>query len=129
MSKLLEKIRSRGHWRVIIWPSTFVENRVPHRSSLLPILQKTSVDFKGWRFPHIDSFRIPDDGSDWIGQEIDWALCFELWRFYQSGQFIFYSGMLSDWTKHTGTYTGLPSQWPSADGGKSHVLLTSRRQL
>ena len=37
--------------------------------------------------------------------------------------------MLSDWTKHTGTYTGLPSQWPSADGGKSHVLLDIKEAI
>ena len=123
MSELLEKIRSRGYWKVIIRPSTFVEHRVAHRSSLLPILEKTSVDFKGWRFPHIDSFRDPDKGADWIGQEIDWIPCVELWRFYQSGQFVFYSGMLSDWTKHTGTYTGWSSQWPYPDDGKHYVLL------
>ncbi len=123
MSELLEKIRSHGYWKVIIRPVTFIENRVAHRSSLLPILEKTSVDFRGWRFPHVDSFRDLDKGPDWVGQEIDWIPCVELWRIYQSGQFVFFSGILSDWSKHTGTYTGWPSQWRSGGGSELKVLL------
>ena len=98
MSELLEKIRSRSYWKVIIRPATFVENRVPHRSALLPILEKNSVELKGWSFPHIDSFLKLDEGSDWIGQGISWDSIVELWRFYQSGQFVHYFGMPEDWS-------------------------------
>jgi hypothetical protein len=96
MSELLEKIRSRGYWKVIIRPATFVEKRVTHISDLLPILERTSVNLKGWSFPHIDSFGALDKGPDWIGQEFSWDSIVELWRFYQSGQFVHYFGMPED---------------------------------
>ena len=107
MSELLEKIRSRGYWKVIIRPATFVEKRVADRSALLPILEKTSVDLKGWSFPHIDSFQRLDTGSDWIGQELSWDSINELWRFYQSGQFVHYFGMPEDWNGHDNQMLGV----------------------
>ena len=97
MSELLEKIRSRGYWKVVIRPHTFVEKRVANRSELLHILQKASVGMKGWNFPHIDGWGKPDEGPDWIAQEISWDYILELWRFYQSGQFVHYFGMPEDW--------------------------------
>ena len=97
MSKLLDKIRSRGYWMAIIRPTTFIEKRVAHRSELLPILEKYSVQIKGWSFPHIDAFVEIEKGPDWIGQEFDSDRILELWRFYQSGQFIHYFGMREDW--------------------------------
>ena len=90
MNKLLTNIKSRGHWRVVIHPTNFVEDRVPDLGSLQRILEKTSVQLNGWYFPHIDGFRELDKGADWVGQEIVCGEIHELWRFYQSGQFIHY---------------------------------------
>ncbi len=97
MSDLLEKIRSRGYWKVIIRPTTFTEKRVQEKSTLSHILKSRSVSIKGWDFPYVDDFIEFDMGSDWIGQEIGWGRILESWRFYQSGQFIHYSGMVEDW--------------------------------
>ena len=126
MSEILEKIRSRGYWKVIIRPAAFVEKRVAYLSALLPIMERTSVDFKGWSFPHVESRNL-DEGPDWIGQELSWDSINELWRFYQSGQFVYYSSMLSDWSKHSDTYTGWPSQWVSADG--CHQVLLDIKEV
>ena len=97
MNPLLEKIRSRGYWKVVIRPSTFKDKRVQDRSTLEHILRKTSVSIKGWSFPNVDDFREFDEGPDWIGQEIEWKPILEFWRFYQSGQFVYYSRMAEDW--------------------------------
>jgi hypothetical protein len=97
MNPLLDKIHSRGYWKVVIRPITFEEKRVQHKSALSHILRKTSVSIKGWSFPHVDDFREFDEGPDWIGQEIEWKPILEFWRFYQSGQFVYYSRMAEDW--------------------------------
>ena len=97
MSALLEEIRSRGYWKVVVRPTTFVEKRVLDKKTLEHILRTTSVSLKGWNFPHVDDFCELDSGTDWIGQEIAWDIIRELWRFYQSGQFIHYIGMIEDW--------------------------------
>lgn len=94
MSDLLKKIRSRSHWKVIIRPGTFDEKKIGNQSTLLHILEKTYVQFGNpvvaWPFPHIDSSALFDKGTDWVGQEKEselWEIA-ELWRFYQSGQFV-----------------------------------------
>ena len=97
MNETLKKIKSRGYWRVVIRPTTFVEDRIESLHSLRPILDRTSVNLKGWSFPHIDDFRELDKGPDWIGQEIVWGEIHELWRFYQSGQFIHYFAIPQCW--------------------------------
>jgi hypothetical protein len=96
MSELLDKIRSRGHWRVVIRPAHFDEKRISNVGDLYPILQKTAVQLSGWDFPHLGS-RQPAYNLDHIGQETDWEYYVELWRFHQSGKFIHYSGLREDW--------------------------------
>jgi hypothetical protein len=97
MSELLEIIRSRGYWRVVIRPGSFVERRVSNISALYPLLQNISVQFRGWDFPHLDTRNEPHIDSDWVGQETDWSYYRELWRFYQSGQFVHISALAEDW--------------------------------
>lgn len=97
MSALLEKIRSRGYWKVVVRPTTFVEKRVLDKKTLDHILRTTSVSLRGWSFPQVDDGIEPDSGTDWIGREIEYGRFHELWRFYQSGQFIHYIGMIEDW--------------------------------
>ena len=95
MSELLDKIRSRGHWRVLIRPANFEKHRVSEITDLYPILQKTAVRFRGWDFPHV-AIEETLVFENHIGQDTEWDIFDELWRFYQSGQFIHYSGFIED---------------------------------
>jgi len=97
MSSLLDKINSRGYWRVVIRPQTFVEKRISQITELYPIVQNTSVELRGWDFPHLDPHTQTHIDIDWIGQESEWEIFLEIWRFYQSGQFIDIAGMHEDW--------------------------------
>lgn len=97
MSKLLDEIRSRGYWEVVIRPHTFIEQRIADTSALYPILQRCSVQLRGWSFPHLSYRTKPHVGTDWISQEFQWGDRMELWRFYQSGQFVHLAGMRNDW--------------------------------
>lgn len=97
MSSLLDKIKSRGYWRVVIRPQTFAEKRIAEITELYPIIQNTSVTIRGWDFPHLDTHSQTHIDIDWIGQESEWEIFLEIWRFYQSGQFIDVAGMHEDW--------------------------------
>ena len=97
MSELLGTIRERAYWKVVIRPSTFVEKRVLDKGTLTHIIRKNAVFYKGWNFPHIEASTAVEQGPDWIGQEIGWKPILELWRFYQSGQFVHYFGMVEAW--------------------------------
>lgn len=104
MSELLKKIKSRGYWRVIIRPTTFDEKHVANISHLYPIVERCSVQFRGWDYPHLDTRKPPCIDTDWVGQEFEWEEFLEIWRLHQSGQFVHIFGMDEDWRDQ--------SKWP-----------------
>ena len=122
MSEVLEEIKSRGYWRVAIHPGTFTEKRVANISDLYPILQKTSVQLRGWGFPHLDSKENVQIDSDWIGQESKWHQYLEFWRFYQSGQFIVFLGFDEDWRDNS-------EVWPAPKGWEPGLTLSAENTI
>lgn len=116
MSKLLDEIRSRGYWEVVIQPHTFIEQRIANVSDLYPILQRCSVRLQIWDFPRLDRRIQPHVDTDWIGQELQWEHHLELWRFYQSGQFVHLAGIKSDWHDRS-------TLWPLANGWRPGAVL------
>jgi len=116
VNDLLSKIRSRGFCKVVIRPVAFQEQRVPDIGALYPIMQKTSVQYRGWEFPHLDNNIPYHVDLDWIGQEIEHTDILEIWRFYQSGQFVHLSNFLIDWRD-------VSQWWPADDNWKSGELL------
>ena len=102
MSELLKKIRSRGYWKVIIRPTDFVEDRIASPDDLYRILDKSAarIRHRWFGFPHIQWESETSRGKDWIGQEFEWGRYRELWRFYQSGQFVSFRGLYGDWADH-----------------------------
>ncbi len=110
MSELLEKIRSRGYWKIVIHPAAFLEKRVENISDLYPILQKMSVELRGWDFPHLDPHIRYRIDKDWIEQSSEVDQYLEMWRFYQSGQFVDFLGMDEDWLDQFHGWP-LPENW------------------
>src|SRR5690242_8039998 len=109
---ILDKIRTRGYWRVVIRPKTFEENHIPNYSDLFPIVEKNSVRLRGgWDYPHIDYNSQPLRGPDWVGQEFDCRDEIEVWRLYMSGQFIHFFTPWGDWRDHS-------ARWPEDPGWK-----------
>ena len=83
---------------------------------LYPILRKASVTLRGWDFPHLDPNKDPDIDTDWIGQADEWEHHLSVWRFYQSGQFMYVGGMPIDWRDQS-------SIWPASKDWAAGSLL------
>lgn len=109
MSELTDRIRDRGHWRVKIRPLRYVERRVEAIHRLFPIVERASVEIRGWDFPHIDRNRTAHIDVDWVGQESEWQHHLEAWRIYLSGQFLDIAGFPGDWRD-------LSTVWPPDSG-------------
>jgi hypothetical protein len=109
-SPLLERIKQRGYWRVVIRPSRFERQRIPDRTMLYPLLRERVVRLRGWDFPQLEANPDYRRGQDWIDQESEWNYYLEYWRFYQSGQFIDFAGVKEDWRDHS-ELSPLPSNW------------------
>jgi hypothetical protein len=108
---VLDKIRTRGYWRVVIRPTTFEENHIPDYSNLFPIIEKNSVRLRGWDYPHIDYQSPPLRGADWVGQEFSRQDELEVWRLYTSGQFVHFFTIWGDWRNRS-------TVWPAEPGWK-----------
>ena len=107
----IEKIKSRGYWRVVVGPLQFNKQRVANILDLRPILDRTRVGLRGWDFPAIHPRNDVTIGEDWICQSSDWNEYIEYWRFFQSGQFIHLDGFNEDWVEQSEFY-GPDKTWP-----------------
>ncbi len=113
---ILDKIRTRGFWRVVVRPTIFEGNRIPDHADLFPIVEKNSVRLRGWDYPHIDYRSHPLRGLDWVGQEFDDQDEIEVWRLYMSGQFVHFFALWGDWRDHS-------TVWPEEPGWKPGRLV------
>jgi hypothetical protein len=116
---VLDKIRTRGYWRVVIRPATFEQKHIGSGSDLYRMVEKSSVRFQGWEYPHVDRHRPPLRGADWVGQEIRWEQHLEVWRLFLSGQFVHLFAITDDWRDQS-------NNWPANDdwapGGYLHAM-------
>lgn len=85
--QLLALIRETGWWRVVIHPTVFERRRIDSLTECWRIVEQSRVGQRGWDYPYVDR-------ADQIFKE-DWVQCgvafgnfIELWRFFQSGQFV-----------------------------------------
>ena len=112
---VLDKIRSRGYWRVVIRPGTFNKNHIPSSADLFPIISKNSVQLRGWDYPHVDHRQAPKSGPDWVSQDCDWDAEVEIWRFYQSGLFIHYFAICGEWRDCSESWPAEPGWEPGRE--------------
>jgi hypothetical protein len=98
VSERLEKIKSKGYWRVNIRPLKFNENRIESLNRCWEIVEGCSVSLRGWSYPVVNE-REKASNNDWVQsgiENIPWGVL-ELWKFYKSGQFIHYFSCMEDW--------------------------------
>ena len=98
MSATTEKIRSRGHWEVVIRPAEFQGDLVPYQN-LEEILRQAVVRLRGWPVPALDPREPMIQGDACLGQDIDATMVthVEAWRFWTSGQFSQLRSVSADW--------------------------------
>jgi hypothetical protein len=116
---VLDEIRARGYWRVVIRPANFEQNHIGSRSDLLPIVARNSVRFRGWDYPHVDHRGPLLTGADWVGQETSSEQFLEVWRMFLSGQFIHLLAMAEDWRDRS---RHLPADGEWVPGRYLHVM-------
>ena len=96
-ARLLEKIKSKGYWRIAIYPATFSKQRVADFGRLESIIRASAVEMGGWEFPLTGNPNEINRDVDWIGLADEWSHHLEAWRFYQSGLFVDLNAMYEEW--------------------------------
>ncbi len=97
---LLEKIRSRGYWRINFQPTDYPGEKLT-LEQCWDLVEKSSVRLRGWDYPHVPRRQDDQSGSQPCGEYfegwVDWQHHKEFWRMYRSQQFIHYLALREDW--------------------------------
>ncbi|PJZ59458.1 hypothetical protein [Leptospira adleri] len=86
-AEIISEIKSGPHCRMIVRPNEYQEQVIHQLSEIKELLENSIVRFRGWDFPHIDRENMTF-GNNYLGSYDKWRRS-EMWRFYQSGQFIY----------------------------------------
>lgn len=111
---ILDDIRSRGYWHVLIRPEPYVAERVASLANLARIADEAQVRIRGWDYPHTQRIGL-SRGQNWVGSEDVFGHHFDSWRLFQSGQFAHYRGMGDDWRDKSGLWAA-PEGWRQGAG-------------
>jgi len=97
--ELLEKIKSRGYWRINLQPLVKAE-KLPSIDRCQEIVEQNAVKLRGWEYPAILQ-GAPDvqrtRTQTYFELANDWQNHIEFWRMYRSGQFLHYLALREDW--------------------------------
>ncbi|MDR3634665.1 MAG: hypothetical protein P4L84_12740 [Isosphaeraceae bacterium] len=99
----LALIRSRGYWKVVIRPTVFNQNKIAF-PDLFDLVREKAVRLRGQPYPFVGTYAAAHptrEGQDWIEFEGRFHEYLEFWRFYQSGQFVHFFGIPSDWRQES----------------------------
>jgi Putative DNA-binding domain len=91
---IFDSIKRGGYWRIIVKPTHYKENRIESLSKCKERLYHSKLSLRGWDFPH---FRDLESGNGFIQSSEDFAQYKELFRFFKSGQFIYYKAMYEEY--------------------------------
>ncbi len=82
-------IVSGPHWRVTIRPAVFEAEHIANLAECMRLVERAKVRLRGWDYPSISGRDEQTDvGESWIGSWADFMGHREMWRMYQSGQFL-----------------------------------------
>jgi hypothetical protein len=124
LETVLEKIRSRGHWKVIVRPERFERERIV-LSDCIKTVEECKVMLRGWDYPHVSNREPPYVGGvDYSESLTDWDGYKELWRMYQSGQFVHFFGCREDWLGEETTLFGRSRYADTKPGSILEVIMT-----
>lgn len=101
--EILKEIKSKGYWKIIIRPSVVKENRIDLKNCE-KIVSEAKVRKRGWDYPYVheSNYDPAELGAGYIAHNFYTSMSNreekkEIWRMYESGQFIHYVGSPEEW--------------------------------
>lgn len=99
----LLKLKDRGYWKVHFYPNSVGFVSIDPINKGKEIIKSSSVQFRGWDYPHFPTNILEHQNiyvaGDKIEAWIDSGQYKEIWRFYNTGQFIHLFALREDWLK------------------------------
>ena len=121
IEELVNKIKSKGYWRVEIRPTVFEKLRIATFSEAQELVQSCNVRWRGWDYPHWNADTV-QNMPDWVESWVDWSYFIEYWRLYRSAQFIHFFSAHED---HMDLDNVLPIRYPPRPARAGYVSFVS----
>lgn len=97
---ILDQIKSKGYWEIEIRPQDYDENRLT-KEQCQKLIRDCQIDIRGWDYPpigdRIEEFFV---GRNCVEGIVDFSTRKEIWRLYQSGQFVHFFSIYEDWLEN-----------------------------
>lgn len=91
---ILDDIRGGPHWKVVIRPQSFEQERIAMLDDCLTAVRDSQVWLHGRHYPCRGENRAM--GEDWVAAWAESRGRSEYWRLFQSGQFVHYFTFMED---------------------------------
>lgn len=99
--RLWDEIKSRGYWRMNFRPVDPAALNSLTLDQCLRVTQEAEVQLRGWYYPHVPRRVDADSGirrmDRYVESWTDWMGHRDLWRMYESSQFLHYRALKEDW--------------------------------
>ncbi len=123
---ILDAIRNGPHWKVVIRPQSFEQERIPTLGDCLSAVRDSQVWLRGRPYPCLDENL--ERGEDWIASCVEaFEERREYWRLFQSGLFVHYFTFREDmpsWRAEVDRKYGNPASRPNGYLDVDNVLYT-----
>ena len=96
MNEILQKIKQRGHWHVRFTGADEYKERFASPVGCDDFIRNQIVSLRGWNYPHYPR-EDATFGPNYCQGTVDWQGHIQLWRLYQSGQYVDYLALREDW--------------------------------
>lgn len=97
----LALIKTRGYWKIHIFPTTTESHVINPINKGKEIIRESAVQFRGWDYPHFPTNNQENQNAyiadDRVEAWIDFEQYKEVWRLYDSGQFVHFFSIREDW--------------------------------
>ena len=98
VSAIKREITERGYWYIILQPEEYPQ-KLFSPDYIYETLKESQVRYRWWHYPHISDhqkFGAYHEMNNCVESHVRYVYFAEVFRFYQSGQFIHYAGMHED---------------------------------
>jgi len=113
----LKIIKSRGYWKIHLYPSTMDFLPIEPINKGKEIIKNTSVQLRGWDYPHFPKQSFEHQNiyvsGDKIEAWVDYDYHKEVWRLYNTGQFLHLFSLGEDWLMESHWSSGELKKIPS----------------
>lgn len=93
---IISKLKSKGFWEICIRPNSHTKDKLT-LDVCKQIIEKCQVRLRGWSYPPIgNKTEQYFFGQNYVEGLINFHVYLEVWRFYQSGQFVHYQNFWED---------------------------------